>query len=53
MGKPCDLKLTNEAVTAINEILARGKSVEIAVRKNKIIIWEVSSKTRYEVIVEV
>lgn len=50
MGMATILTLTPEAVQTINEILARGKSVEIGVRKDKIIIWEVSSTTKYEVV---
>lgn len=34
----------------IIEILNRGKNVEIGLRKNKVVIWEVTSKTKYEVV---
>ena len=35
----------------INEALSNGKDVEIAVRNNRLIIWETHSKKKYEVVV--
>lgn len=32
----------------INEILSKGKVVEIAVRNGRLVIWENSSKKKYE-----
>ncbi len=45
------INLSPKAVQEINEILSRGKGVEIAVRNGKLVIWEVSSKKKYEVTV--
>lgn len=37
-----------EAVKAIEEILSRGRSAEVSVRHGHLIIWEVSSKKKYD-----
>lgn len=42
------VKLVPEIIRAIEEILKSGKSVEIAVRNGKIVLWAVSSKKKYE-----
>ena len=35
----------------INEALAKGKDVQVAVRNKKLIIWEMANKKVYEVVV--
>ena len=40
--------LLPETVAKIEEILTAGKTVEIAERHNKVIVWAVSSKKKYE-----
>ncbi len=42
------IHLTPEMVRQIEEILASGKTVEIAERHNNVIVWAVSSKKKYE-----
>ena len=46
------VNLTPKAVQEINEILSRGKEVEIAVRSGKVVVWETTSKKKYEAIIE-
>lgn len=46
-----EIALSPKAVKEINEILSRGKGVEIAVRNGKLVIWEMNSKKKYEVAV--
>ena len=46
-----EITLSPKAVKEINEILSRGKGVEIAVRNGKLVIWEMNSKKTYEVAV--
>lgn len=43
-----EIRLTPEAVRQIEEILTTGKTVEIAKRHEKVIVWTVSSKKKYE-----
>ena len=43
-----EIRLTPEAVRQIEEILTTGKTVEIAERHEKVIVWAVSSKKKYE-----
>ena len=43
-----EIRLTPEAVRQIEEILTAGKTVEIAERHEKVIVWAVSSKKKYE-----
>lgn len=43
--------VTPEAVRTMNEILSRGKGVEIAVRNGKLVVWETASKKKYEVVI--
>lgn len=43
-----EIKLTEAAVQAIEQILRRRHKVEIGVKNGKICIWEVKSKTEYE-----
>lgn len=45
------ISLSQGAVREINSILSRGGGVEIAVRNGKLVIWETSSKKKYEVVV--
>lgn len=42
------IKLFPELIRTIEEILNTGKSVEIAVRNGKVIVWAVSSKKKSE-----
>ena len=42
------IKLDTETLALIETILNSGKTVEIAVRNGKVIIWAVSSKKKYE-----
>ena len=42
------IRLTPEAVRKIEEILTAGKTVEIAERHEKVVVWAVSSKKKYE-----
>lgn len=42
------VKLVPELIRAIEEILNGGKTVEIAVRNSKIVVWANSSKKKYE-----
>lgn len=42
------ISLDPELIAEIEEILKSGKSVEIAVRNGKIVVWAVSNKKRYE-----
>ena len=42
------VKLVPELIKAIEEILNSGKTVEIAVRNGKLVLWAVSSKKKYE-----
>lgn len=46
-----EINLSPKAVQMINEILSHGKGVEIAVHNGKLVIWEVNSKKKYEVVV--
>lgn len=46
-----EITLSHNAVAQINEILSNGKEVQIAVRNNRLIIWETHSKKKYEVVV--
>lgn len=43
-----EIRLTPEAVKQIEEILTTGKTVEIAERHEKVIVWAVNSKKKYE-----
>lgn len=42
------VKLIPELIRVIEEILSSGKTVEIAVRNGKIVVWAVNSKKKYE-----
>lgn len=46
-----EITLSHNAVAQINEALSNGKEVQIAVRNNRLIIWEIHSKKKYEVVV--
>ena len=46
------VNLTAKAVQEINEILSRGKGVEIAVRNGKVVVWETASKKKCEAVIE-
>ena len=43
-----EISLTPEVVRKIEEILTAGKTVEIAERHEKVVVWAVSSKKKYE-----
>lgn len=43
-----EIRLTPEAVRKIEEILTAGKTVEIAERHEKVVVWAVNSKKKYE-----
>ena len=43
-----EIRLTPEVVRKIEEILTAGKTVEIAERHEKGVVWAVSSKKKYE-----
>lgn len=45
------ISLSVKAIQEINEILSRGKGVEIAVRNGRVIVWEINSKKKYEVVI--
>ena len=50
MDRP-EITLSETAIYQINEALSHGKDIQIAVRNNRLIIWEVHSRKRYEVVV--
>jgi len=43
--------LSPHAIEQINQALSKGKDVQIAVRNKRLIIWEMSNKKLYEVVV--
>lgn len=45
------INLTEAAVQTINNILNRGKNVELSVRGGKLIIWSTSDKKEYEAVI--
>ena len=45
------ISLSQLAVAQINEALSNGKDVQIAVRNNRLIIWEMQNRKKYEVVV--
>ena len=45
------ITLSPKAIPEINEILSRGKGVEIAIRNGKLVVWELNSKKKYEVVI--
>ena len=45
------ISLSPNLVAQINESLSNGKDVQIAVRGNKLVYWEISNKKKYEVVV--
>lgn len=46
-----EISLSPRAVAQINEILSGGNDAQIAVRNNRLIIWEMNNKKKYEVVV--
>ena len=50
MEKP-EISLSPTAIFQINEALSKGKDIQIAVRNNRLIIWEISTRKRYDVVV--
>lgn len=46
------LELTPEAIKTINQILASRKHAEVAILKDKLVVWELGSKTKYEVAIK-
>lgn len=45
------VSLSPRAVQTINEILSRGKGVELGIRNDKLVIWETASRKKYEVVI--
>lgn len=43
-----DVKLTSDMIRKIEEVLSKGKNAELAIRKDCIVLWGVSSKKEYE-----
>ena len=43
-----NIRLTNELIRQIEQILSQGRTVEMAVRNGKVILWSVNSKKKYE-----
>ena len=50
MGK-LEISLSPTAIYQINEALSNGHDVQIGVRRGNLIIWEIHTKKRYEVVV--
>lgn len=46
-----EISLSPAAVFQINQALSNGKEVRISVRGGRLIIWELSSKKKYDVVV--
>lgn len=46
-----EISLSPTAVKQIEEILSSGRDVQAAVRNGHLVIWEVGSKKRYDVVV--
>ena len=46
-----EIRLSQTATSQIEEILSSGSDVQIAVRNGHLIIWKVSNKKEYDVIV--
>ena len=46
-----EISLSPTAVSQINESLSNGRDVQVAVRNGRLIIWEMSNKKKYEVVV--
>ena len=42
------LRVTPEMVAVIEQALSQRSKIEIGVKNNKICIWEIKSKTKYE-----
>lgn len=42
------MQLTPEMITAIEQALSQRSRIEIGVKNNKICVWEIKSKTKYE-----
>ena len=45
------ITLSQIAIAQINEALSSGKDVQVAIRDNRLIIWEMQNKKKYEVVV--
>ena len=43
-----EVKLNQEMIREIERILSQGRTVEMAIRSGKIILWSVNSKKKYE-----
>ena len=50
MAKP-EIALSPFAINQINESLSNGKDVQVAVRNGRLIVWEMQSRKKYEVVV--
>lgn len=46
-----EISLSPKAIQQINESLSNGKDVQVAVRNGRLIVWEMTSKKKYEVVV--
>ena len=46
-----EISLSPTAIFQINEALTNGHDVQIGVRRDNLIIWEIHTKKRYEVVV--
>lgn len=43
-----EIKLSQEMIKQIEQILANGRSAELAIRNGKVILWAVTNKKKYE-----
>ena len=46
-----EISLSPTAIRQIEEILSSGRDVQAAVRNGHLVIWEVGSKKKYDVVV--
>lgn len=46
-----EISLSPKAISQINESLSSGHDVQVAVRNGRLIVWELTSKKKYEVVV--
>lgn len=45
------IQLSQSAIREIEQILSSGRDVQAAVRNGHLVIWEVGSKKKYDVVV--
>lgn len=43
-----NIVIDDKTIEKIEEIISRDKSAEVGVRNGKVIVWELSSKKKYE-----